>query len=141
MPFEIFGIFIRAAYGKDDNVAEVVRRDAAAKARALGLPADFLATIQREAAAFIAAERDAEAIRSGYSHRALRSITPAPGAGLADIESRECPLRAVAIKRLRSIYGARFDEFLYTAIAPDVFEQFDTPQTETELRAKLGGCR
>ena len=138
MPFEIFGIFVRAAYGKEDDVAQGVRRDAESKAATLGLPADFLVTVERESMELIRAERDYGDFDSAYSRRKPITIAEMAARQRA-FEARACPLRAEAIKRLRSIFGLRFDQFLYSAIAPGVFRQLDVPLSESELRAKSEG--
>jgi hypothetical protein len=139
MPFEIFGIFVRAAYGREDDVAQSVRRDAQEKATALGLPTDFLATLERESIELIRVERDYGDADSAYSRRKPTTVGET-AARQKSFEARACPLRTQAIKQLRSIYGVRFYQFLYSAIAPGVFRQLDAPQTEGELRTRAEGC-
>ncbi len=101
---------------------------------------DFMATLEQESMELIRVERDYDDLESRYASRGPTTIGEAAARQKA-FETRMCPLRAQAIKRLRSIYGVRFDQFLYTAIAPGVFKQLDVRETETELRSKSEGCQ
>ena len=141
MPYEVLRAYLRAAYGREDNVAITVRDDVRAKAAQLGLPSDFPDVLERESRSLIAVLRQEVELR-------LTTATPLSGAELRtqlsklkEYEAAECPLRTQAITRLRARYGKRFDQFLYSAIAPGVFEQFTEAQNPAELRAKAGGCQ
>ena len=66
MPSEIFTTFMRVAYAYEDGTAREFRRDALNKALALGLPQDFLDTVERESEAFLRLQRRSSNFRSGY---------------------------------------------------------------------------
>jgi hypothetical protein len=140
LPHEIFGTFTRAAYAAEDETAKIMRQDAAEKASQLGLPANFLDVVAREAADFIALQK---------RETALRDRMTAPGENgalllneIKRLEAEECPARAAAIGRLRTIYGREtFDRYLYTALAPGVFFTFFEPQDAQQLRARERGCQ
>lgn len=139
MPHEIFSTFTRAAFVIDDDTSAIMRRDAAEKATALGLPKDFLDVVARESAEFVALQRREGQLREQMTARGANS-----GLVWNDIKSvqaQECPARAAAIGRLRTIYGReQFDKYLYTAVAPGVFYTFFEPQDVKKLVAEEAGC-
>ena len=140
LPFEIFNVFVRAAYGYDDATAAVVRDDATRKAVPLGLPHNFLTLLQKDAQTFITLQREEMQLRerfaSGNSDEAR-----ATKARLDVVEVLACSSRAAAIRALRQKFGSRFDRFLYSAIAPSVFRDLYTPVSPETLRRKEEGCR
>jgi hypothetical protein len=141
LPSEIFTIFMRDAYGHEDEVARNFRADAAAKAREAGLPEDFLEVLETESANFVELQRREEALRDRLS------TVGAERAGLMEqihaLMRSECPLRAGAIDRLRARYGKEpIDRYLYTAIAPGVSKDFfGRVPDRAALRADEEGCR
>ena len=140
LPFEIFNVFIHAAYGYDDATTAVVRDDATRKAVKLGLPHNFLTLVQKDAQTFITLQREERQLRervaSGNSDEAR-----AAKARLDVVEVLACSSRAAAIRDLRRKFGSRFDRFLYSAIAPSVFRDLYTPVSPETLRQKEEGCR
>jgi hypothetical protein len=140
MPYEVLGAYLRAAYGKEDAVAATARNDARSKAAQLGLPSDFLDVLEHESTSLIAILRQEVDLRLTTSHLTGGELR-AQLSKLKEYEAAECPLRMQTITRLRARYGKRFDEFLYSAIAPGVFEQFTEAQDPALLRANAGGCR
>jgi hypothetical protein len=139
MPFEVFGIFTRTAYGKSDAVAVNVRTDATAKAVALGLPDDFLDTLERESRPFLNLQRREMVLRTVpiLTGKDLQALQPK----LNEIELLECGPRADAIRRLRAIYGGRFDQFLYAVAARNITKEVSVPDNPSDLRLKEAGCR
>jgi hypothetical protein len=139
LPFEIFSTFTRAAYARgDDSTSVDFRRDAIRKATDLGLPADFLNVLEREAHAYLVLQRQETELRDSIGQGA--SDPKAVLVQVQRIEAAECPVRAAAIRRLRLVFGSRFDRFLYTAIAPGVFYDFFEPQRAADLLAQDLGC-
>ncbi|HEV2720871.1 MAG TPA: hypothetical protein VG323_12690 [Thermoanaerobaculia bacterium] len=138
LPFEIFNVFVRAAYGSDAKTSTAIREDAARKAVALGLPPDFMMKLEKEAGRFIALRREDAQLRqliaTGKADEATR-------ARLRQVETLECPSRAAAIRNLRRMFGSRFDQFLYSAIAPSVFRDLYTPTSAQTLRWQEEGCK
>ncbi len=137
LSFEILGIFTRAAYSEDDDVARDVRTHATSNAIALGLPPDFLSTLEGDAHEFILLQRhEFELRRKLATGRGNSDVI----AELKNVEIAECRPRAAAIRSLRAKFHAQFDRFLYTVIAPGVFEDFERPQNPAELRRQEEGC-
>lgn len=139
LPFEIFSTFTRAAYAREDDATTAAfREDATRKALAAGLPADFLNTLERESQAYLQLQRQEIALRDAISEG--RADQRKTFAQVRALEAAECPARAAALRRLRSLFGSRFDQFLYTAVAPGVFFTFFEPQSAAILLAQERGC-
>lgn len=139
LPFEIFSTFTRAAYGREDDATSVgFRDDAARKALALGLPADFLNTLERESQSYLQLQRQEIALRDAMSTG--RADQRKTFAQVRALEAAECPARAAALRRLHVLFGSRFAQFLYTVVAPGVFFTFFEPQSATTLLAQEKGC-
>lgn len=138
LPTEIFTSFLEHAYAYDDETAIEFRRDAAEKIDALGLPADFLGQVVAESRRFIELEREAVALHDQIGHGV--GDVEAIMARLRAIAAEQCPLRADALRHLRSRYGPAFDRFLYTAIAPNVHFTFYEVQDAQVLRRQEEGC-
>lgn len=137
LPSEIFRSFIRHAYTHEDEVAREFRRDASRKAAALGLPPNFLETLEQTSSNYIVLERKAAAARA-----LLMQGTASPQARreLSLLENEACRARATAMSALRQTYRM-FDRYLYSAVAPAVFFTFDTLPDPEALRHQEGGCR
>lgn len=139
LPFEIFSTFTRAAYAVEDETSRIIREDAAQKAAALGLPTDFLEVVERESQPYLELQRRELDLRDTIARGEGDPVLVM--ANVREIAGDECPLRAAAIRRLRARYGAAFDRFLYSAVAPGVFYDFFDPQSADALRAQEEGCR
>ena len=140
MPFEIFTSFTDAAYGADDDVARHVQRDATVQASKLGLPPEFLPTLRKQARAFIAMQREERTLKQQIFTGGMRD--PQSGiARLRELQKSECASRAAAMRNLRARFGASFDRFLYSAIAPGVFRDDFEPISARTLRAEEDGCK
>ncbi|MDQ3282181.1 MAG: hypothetical protein M3Q69_12300 [Acidobacteriota bacterium] len=141
MPTEILSIFVMTAYSQaEDEVARAAREDAARKAHDLGLPDDFMKTFEYQCRPFIEAQmREFHVMDRIQAERGdVRELWKE----LQAVREEECPLRVAALDALRGIYGERFDEFLYVAIAPNAFTTGGNPKTYSdELRRKEAGCR
>jgi len=140
MPFEIMNVFTQAAFGADDETARVVRKDSARKARAIGLPETFLDEFENAARAFIGQQREELRLREhAYAGDATeRSRTRAR---LQELRTLECHSRADAMRHLRKVFGHRFDQFLYSVIAPSVSRDIFEPITAQQLRNQEEGCQ
>ena len=140
MPFEIFTSFTDAAYGADDDVARHVQRDATVQASKLGLPPEFLPTLRKQARAFIAMQREERTLKQQIFTGGMTD--PQSGmARLRELQKSECASRAAAMRNLRARFGASFDRFLYSAIAPGVFRDDFEPISARTLRAEEDGCK
>ena len=140
MPFEIFTSFTEAAYGADDDVARHVQRDATVQASKLGLPPEFLPTLRKQARAFIAMQREERTLKQQIFTGGMTD--PQSGmARLRELQKSECASRAAAMRNLRARFGASFDRFLYSAIAPGVFRDDFEPISARTLRAEEDGCK
>ena len=140
MPFEIFTSFTEAAYGADDDVARHVQRDATVQASKLGLPPEFLPTLRKQARAFIAMQREERTLKQQIFTGGMTD--PQSGmARLRELQKSECASRAAAMRSLRARFGASFDRFLYSAIAPGVFRDDFEPISARTLRAEEDGCK
>ena len=140
MPFEIFTSFTEAAYGADDDVARHVQRDATVQASKLGLPPEFLPTLRKQARAFIAMQREERTLKQQIFTGGMTD--PQSGmARLRELQKSECASRATAMRSLRARFGASFDRFLYSAIAPGVFRDDFEPISARTLRAEEDGCK
>src|SRR5438105_12974208 len=140
MPFEIFTSFTEAAYGADDDVARHVQRDATVQASKLGLPPEFLPTLRKQARAFIAMQREERTLKQQIFTGGMTD--PQSGmARLRELQKSECASRATAMRNLRARFGASFDRFLYSAIAPGVFRDDFEPISARTLRAEEDGCK
>ena len=140
MPFEIFTSFTEAAYGADDDVARHVQRDATVQASKLGLPPEFLPTLRKQARAFIAMQREERTLKQQIFTGGMTD--PQSGmARLRELQKSECASRAAAMRNLRARFGANFDRFLYSAIAPGVFRDYFEPISAQTLRAEEDGCK
>ncbi len=115
-----------------------MRRDLTAKAQTVGLPADFLETVEFEARHFIALQqREFELERKlGIGEGDVNMF-----AALRATRQSECPALADRIQRLQKTFGSSLDRFLYSAVATAVFREFDAPVSAQELRWKEEGCR
>lgn len=137
---EIYTTFMRVAYGYEDEIAREFRRDALNKAVVLGLPQDFLDVVERESEEFLRLQRrELELEERMYGGG---TYPPSAPSEIRNLRSAQCSVRAAAIRRLRQIFGVRkFDQFLYSAIAPGVFYDFLEPTpTAATLRAREEGC-
>src|SRR5437588_7489769 len=140
MPFEIFTSFTDAAYGADDDVARHVQRDATVQASKLGLPPEFLPTLRKQARVFIAMQREERTLKQQIFTGGMTD--PQSGmARLRELQKSECASRAAAMRNLRARFGAGFDRFLYSAIAPGVFRDYFEPISAQTLRAEEDGCK
>jgi hypothetical protein len=139
LPFEIFKSFTKHTFVYVDDVSHEFRQDATRKALALGLPPDIVEVIEREAQELVALQRREAELND-------QMAGPAPDAAVAAAlqatRAAQCPVRAAAMQRLRAKYGAsRFDRFLYTAIAPNVFYEFRLTENPAQLKAQEAGCQ
>jgi hypothetical protein len=141
MPSEIYTTFIRVAYAYEDETAREFRRDASSKALELGLPEDFLLTVERESEPFLRLQRRQVELQSRTDNGGVyEESIPLE---IKSLQSALCPARAAAIRRLRQIFGVReFNRFLYSAVAPGVFFTFlEPPPTAATLRSQEEGCK
>ena len=138
LPSEIFTSFTRAAYEEDDETAANVRAGAAPQLPSLGLPADFLSSWRSIAGVFITQQQEELRLkRAVYSGKSTNSARDK--ARLRQLGALECRSRADAIRRLRTAFGARFNQFLYAVAAPNVFI-VNKQATPEQLRAEEEGC-
>ena len=141
LPTEILTTFIRSAYAQgDDDVAKEFRNDAARKAAAVGLPAGFLMTLESELRAVIDLQTEEERVRAAMASG--DGATAAARERLQWLQAEQCPLRTTAIARLRRQFGAKFDEFLYTALAPNMVQTAYNPTRNAAFFLRQeGGCQ
>lgn len=138
-PHEILALFLRSAYGAEDEAAAGFRTSASDAAIHLGLPGDFMTVFEQRAATLIALELRETALRDALSdgNGDLRTASE-----LRMLTSEQCAARIVAIQELRELYGDRIDEFLYVALAPGmsriVMGSFETAH---DFRRAARGCR
>lgn len=140
MPFEIVNVFTQAAFGADDETARVIRKDAAKKARALGLPETFVDDFERAAHTFIAEQRE-ELRLLEHAYAGTDGDRARTEARLQELRTLECRSRAEAIRHLQKAFGKKFERFLYSAIAPSVSRDIFEPITAEQLRHQEEGCQ
>jgi hypothetical protein len=139
LPFEIVTMFVRAAYGSDDDVAEGFRVSAAQRAASLGLPEDFMSVFAREADGFIAMMKEDVALRDRI---ASAGDAPRAATELELLELRLCPVRFSLMQRMRALYGSGFDRWLYGGLAPDWSTAIFTTRRDADtLRKTERGCQ
>lgn len=138
-PHEIMALFLRSAYGTEDEAAAGFRTSARDAAIDLGLPSDFMTVFEQKAATLIALELRETALRDSLSDG---NGDPRIVSELLRLASEQCTARIVAIQELRNLYGDRIDEFLYVALAPGmsriVIGSFETAH---DFRRAARGCR
>jgi hypothetical protein len=138
-PHEILTMFLRSAYGADDETAQAFRLSAARAASDLGLPNDFVATFERQAETLIAMQSKETAIRNALSSGERDGASSMME--LRRLESDQCPARFDLIQELRRRYGSKVDRFLYTALAPGMSRIVLSAENAHELRHADRGCR
>lgn len=141
LPTEILTMFIRSAYaGGEDETGDGFRIAAATNASDLGLPSDFLAVLEREAAAMIALQTEESALRDQLSDR--KGDPQTIMRELNRLESELCPVRATVLQSMRQQYGTDVDRFLYSALAPGMSRaMFGQVPDAQALRLTEQGCR
>lgn len=141
LPTEIVALFVESAYSVDDEPAKGFQMDAAIRAAEAGLPDDFLRVFETEAAAFIDAFRRDRALRRTMLAGTVDSIRAR--AELHALEETEvCPRRFDLVVRMRELYGAAFDRFLYDGIVRGMsFGYVGRTPTADELYRAMRGCR
>lgn len=132
--FELFDQMMRLAYADDARTREVYRESKETVRQTLGLPPDFWERVGAIAAAY--RNDRLEERRLGLA--AARS--PQHEAEQHAVTARMCRDRFAALAALRQEFP-RFNEFLYTAVAPTVSMTI-LSSSEPELRRILAGeCR
>jgi hypothetical protein len=138
-PHEILTMFLRSAYGADDETAQAFRSSAARAASDLGLPNDFMAVFEGQAETLVAMQAKETAIRNALSSGERDDATAMTE--LRRLESEQCPARFDLIQELRRRYGNTVDRFLYNALASGMSRIVLSAENAHELRHADRGCR
>jgi hypothetical protein len=138
LPTEVFATMIRVTFRYDDDLARSVRAATLPKAQALGLPPDFWSIVEAQAKDYIAVQQRNLELREHPIGKSEAELTAAIDA----LDQQECAAGVQALTRLRRIFGVqRFNEFLYTVIAPDVNLTFVSNISAATLKTREEGCR
>jgi hypothetical protein len=139
LPTELFEVLTRSTLMTADATSEEFRKLARQKAAAVGLPPEFLDVVTAEAGEATEAQRRYLELmeRVGRGARNEQALQAELAADVQDL----CVKCAASVRRLRARYGQRFDQFLYTAVAPIAFRtSFGPGTTAGGLRRQELGC-
>lgn len=139
LPHEIFNTYAFFAYGiGDDEFTASIQEEATNRAIEVGLPPDMVAVIGRESFEFVAM-----LWREYELGELTHAFNPDPEdwKKLRKLREELCPVRADAIRRLRTIYGTCFDRFLYDVAARNVSRKYLGDPEPEELKKIEEGCR
>jgi hypothetical protein len=132
-PSELFDSLARMAYAEEFETRLAYRESKEDDLRAIGLPADFWETMEVITAAYRADRNDAQ-------HYALSQRPEAEKHAAKEVAyKRMCRDRRVALREAEERFGAKFTQFLYTAVAPNISSLILHKTDPQEMRRILTG--
>jgi hypothetical protein len=135
-PFELFDSLVRMAYNDEFITRRASREGVAGDLEAIGLPADFWDSLELISAAYRTDRKDAE------QYRLSRRSEAEKHAALDVIYKRMCHDRRAAMREAQERFGPKFNQFLYTAIAPTITSLvLHKPDAEEMRRFLAGECK
>ena len=141
LPWELFDNMMRMAYADDPEVRSIFREAKSSSLTASGLPPDFWIRLEAISVAYLS---DSTQLRDLHKRRvgnaAVHRRIAVQSAGLENLKCRD---RADAIAAARHEFGEKFDQFLYTGVAPSMFISIARLGQASQAREREieGGCR
>ena len=135
-PFELFESLIRMAYNDEFITRRASRDGVAGDLETIGLPADFWDRLELISATYRTDQKDAE------HYRLSRRSEVEKHAALDMTYKRICRNRRTALSEAQERFGPKFNQFLYTAIAPTITRLvLHKPDAEEMRRFLAGECK
>jgi hypothetical protein len=141
LPWELFDHMMTMAYADDPEVRSIFRGAKSSSLTHSGLPVDFWDRLEAVSVAYLS---DGRQIRDLHK-KVVTDVAVKRRIAIQThaLENLKCRDRAAAIAAARKDFGERFDQFLYTGIAPNMSIAIArlgqiTPELEHEIE---GGCR
>jgi hypothetical protein len=135
LSFDVFDLLIRLAFADDSLTRSAYREGKEIQRESLGLPADMWDRLAVMAAAY----RDDRKLEREI---ALSDMSESTRTTEARFNSRAiCRDRFAALSEARAEFGPAFDRFLYSAVAPEMFEVVARRPDANVLRSTSRGCR
>ena len=140
LPFELFRIFVSAAF-TEDPTGRSVYRDGCIQDSTIPLPSNFWIRLEQITSTYITTLNHARALnrQAGAAEGAERARLEQQS---QEIQAKQCQRLAENLEAVRSAFGRRFfDRFLYEAVAPTAGIGLERPSTPAELLQLERGCR
>jgi hypothetical protein len=132
-PHELFDSLTRMAYADEFATRRAYRESKEDELRAIGLPADFWESLEVITAAYRADRKDEQ-------HLALSQRPEAEKHAAKEVTyERMCRDRRAAMREAQERFGAKFTQFLYTAVARSITSLILHKTDPQEMRRFLTG--
>jgi hypothetical protein len=135
-PSDLFDILVKMAYADEFITRRASRESMENNLGEIGLPADFWESLEVISAAYRADRKDAE-------HYALSQRPETERHAAQDVAyERTCHDRRAALSEAQERFGPKFNQFLYTAVAPGLTRLvLHKPDLEEMRRVTAGECK
>lgn len=132
-PHDLFDNLAKMAYAEEFETRLAYRESKEDDRKAIGLPADFWESLEVISAAYRADRRDAE-------HYALSQRPESEKHAAKEVAyKRMCRDRRAAMREAEERFGAKFTQFLYTAVAPTMTRLVLRKSDPQEIRRVMTG--
>jgi hypothetical protein len=141
LPWELFDNMMTMAFADDPDVRSIFRGAKSSSLARSGLPMDFWDRLEAISVAYLSDGRQIRDLhKRGVGDAVVKRRIAIQTHALENLKCRD---RAASIAAARHDFGEKFDQFLYTGIAPNMSIAIArlgqiTPEREHQIE---GGCR